>query len=420
MTRQIFREKYLKSQHQSDAGQILLLSGFNQRVITACCVLVISAILALLFFGSYTKRTNLEGVIMPSTGLIAVKSAQNGVVEEIYVTDGQSVSKSKGLFKINSEVFDRNGESVNERLMSSLLQQYASLTSQQEYEQLMSYSRAEELESKIVRLSLEINSAQQSLKFAKERTTLKQQARNSYITLLENNYISDLSFKDYLSSLVGLQAEEENKKQLIQQLERELIASQHQLDYISLQGNMRALELERQLDSLQQQQIELTSTSETIVHAPISGDVTTFRAESGQAVNLGDVILNIIPKEALLQVELYAPSRAIGFLRNGQKVGLRFDAYPYEKFGIQRGEVVSISKSTLSPSELKSQDQTIRVETETLYKVVVSLQKSTINVYGREEPLQVGMKVNADITVETRKLYEWLLGPIARLQGMNE
>ncbi|MEZ9523901.1 HlyD family secretion protein [Enterovibrio norvegicus] len=357
---------------------------------------------------------------MPSTGLITVKATQNGVIEELYVEDGHNISKLDALFKINSEIFDRNGDSVHERLMASILQQHATLKNQQEYEKLMNNSSIGELESKISRLLLEIKSAQLSLEFAKERTILKRQAKESYITLLKNNYISDLSYKEFLSSLVGLQAEEENKHQLIQQLERERIASQHQLDYISLQGSMRALELERQLDSLQQQQIELTTMSETKVNAPISGEVTTLRAENGQSVNQGDVILNIIPKEALMQVELYAPSKAIGFLRTGQKVGLRFDAYPYEKFGVQQGNVVSISKSTLSPLELKSQDQTIRVDTETLYKVVVSLEKPTINIYGNEEPLKVGMKVNSDIAVETRKLYEWLLGPIARLKGMNQ
>ncbi|MGF1724817.1 HlyD family secretion protein [Photobacterium nomapromontoriensis] len=420
MSQQIFRQEYIDQQHQSETGQILLLSGLNQRIVTGCCLVVVFAILALLIFGSYTKKTQLEGVIIPSTGVIAVQSAQSGVIEAIYIKDEQRVSKSTRLLQINSEIFDSGGESINQRLQRSLTQQLSSLSSQRDYEQLMNDASINELKSKIVRLDLELKSGQQSLTFAKERTALKQQAMDSYKKLLKNQYISDLSFKEYLSSLVGLQADEENQKLRIQQLERERIATLHQVNYITLQGNMRALELKRQLDSLQQQQIALTSASETTIHAPVNGTITTLRAESGQAISQGEVILNMIPDGAELQVELYAPSRSIGFLHRGQSVGLRFDAYPHEKFGIQKGMVRSISQSTVSPLELKSQDQTIRSDTETLYKIVVSLHKPTITVYGREEPLKVGMRVNADINVETRKLYEWLLGPLSRMQGINE
>ncbi|GAL36890.1 probable secretion protein [Vibrio maritimus] len=119
-------------------------------------------------------------------------------------------------------------------------------------------------------------------------------------------------------------------------------------------------------------------------------------------------------------MELYAPNRAIGFIKEGQNVGLRFDAFPYEKFGVQEGTVISISQSTLSPQELKSRDQTIRNDTETLYRIIVQLKKPTINIYGSEYAYRVGMSAIADIQVETRQLYEWLLGPVTRIQGKLE
>lgn len=418
MLNKIFRKEYLEQQHQLDTGQILLLSGLNQRIVTFCCILLLLALLVLLIFGNYTKKTYLEGVIVPSAGLIVVKSTQDGVIEDTYVKDGQNVIKARGLLKINSELFNNKGESISQRLQYSLEEQLSSLKSQRDYEQLMNKSRIGDLESKIIHLDLGLESSRQSLEFAKQITIFKQQAMSGYRKLLKKNYISDLKYKDYLSDLIRLKAEEENKRLLIHQLEREYISTQNQINDILLQGDIRSLELKRQLDSLQQQQIT-TSSSETIVHAPIGGNISSLRVERGQAINQGEVLLNIIPDGSELQVELYAPSRSIGFLRKGQSVGLRFDAYPHEKFGIQKGAVLSISQSTLSPIDFKTQDQTIRSDIETLYQIVVSLNKSTINVYGREEPLKVGMRVSADINIETRKLYEWLLGPIARMQGIN-
>ncbi|MGF1748826.1 HlyD family secretion protein [Vibrio cionasavignyae] len=420
MSQNIFREEYLKKQKQAEAGQILLLSGINQTLVTLCCIIIISVLLAFLTLGEYTKKVHLKGVVIPSTGLISVRSSQSGVIKEIQVDDGIFVERSDDLFTITNELFDRDGVSVYHSLNNSLTQQYHSLSSQRDYEALMSTSRTNELNSKINRLQIEADGAKQSLLLAKELTTIKQQANLSYKKLREKNYISELAFKDYQSSLVRLQAEEETQRMLIRQLEREIISTQHQLDYISLQGNMRSLELSRQLDIIQQQKIELDSGVETTVLSPVEGEVATVRVEKGQTVRQQELVMDIIPSHALMQVELYAPNRAIGFVKEGQEVGLRFDAFPYEKFGIQKGKIKSISKSTLSPQELRSTDQTIRSDQETLYRIVVELQQYNISVYGEEKPFKVGMSVIADIRVETRHLYEWLLGPITRIQGISQ
>lgn len=418
MSQQIFRKEYLNK--KPEIGQILILSGMNQRIMTLCCIIIISAFILLISFGTYTKKIYIEGVIVPSNGLITVKSTQSGIIKNVEVVDGQNVSESERILILNNETFDNNGISINERLKNSILQQISSLKSQKDYEYLMNKSRINELNSKVSRLELEISSANQSLELAKEKTNLKKQSGESYSVLLNKKYISDLTFKEYLSSLVSLQADEESKKLLIQQLEREHVATGHQIDYIELQGSMRNLELTRQIDNLNQQQIELTSSYETIIRSPINGQITALRAESGQAVNQGEILLNIIPKGAEFQVELYAPSRAIGFIKKGHTVGLRFDAFPYEKFGVQKGTVLAISQSTVSPAEIKAQDQTIRLDTETLYKIVVTLNKPTIDVYGIEQHFKVGMKVNANINIETRRLYEWLLGPISRIKEINQ
>lgn len=417
MPQQIFRQSYLDQQNTSNTTQILIRAGLSHRIIFITIIILSFLLVTFITLGQYTKKSYLDGVVVPSTGLITVRANQSGIISTTDIKEGQFTPKSEKLLTINSDTFDNNGVSINQRLRSSLNQQILSLEGQRNFEHLMSQSRVEELESKISRLNLEIDSAKQSLAFAQERTLIKQKAGHSYSTLLNKKYISELTYQEHLSNVVSLQAAEESQKLLIQQLERERIAALHQKSYLELQGNMRELELKRLLDNLVQQQIELTSTSEIVINSPVSGQVTSLRAEVGQAISQGDVLLNIIPEGSGLQVELYAPSRAVGFLRAGQEVGLRFDAFPYEKFGIQKGKILKISQSTLSPNELKAQDQTIRADGETLYKIAVLLDKPTINIYGKEESLKVGMKVSASINLETRRLYEWLLGPIANFQG---
>jgi membrane fusion protein len=110
------------------------------------------------------------------------------------------------------------------------------------------------------------------------------------------------------------------------------------------------------------------------------------------------------------------PSRAVGFVEPGDDVLLRFHAFPYQKFGQGRGEVVRVSRSALSSGELSS----IAVQgsaPEPLYRVIVQLERETVEAFGKQEPLKPGMMLEADVLGEERKLWEWLLEPLYSVRG---
>ncbi|MFC0131557.1 HlyD family secretion protein [Massilia eurypsychrophila] len=118
-----------------------------------------------------------------------------------------------------------------------------------------------------------------------------------------------------------------------------------------------------------------------------------------------------------MQAHLYAPSRAIGFIRPEDNVLLRFQAFPYQKFGHTRGKVASISRTALLTNELAGVANGATGYTEPVYRITVILDRQAIVAYGTARPLQAGMLVDADILQERRKLYEWVLEPIYSLTG---
>ena len=99
---------------------------------------------------------------------------------------------------------------------------------------------------------------------------------------------------------------------------------------------------------------------------------------------------------------------------------MRYQAYPYQKFGHAEGHVISIAQTALGAQEWSNLGniftQTTQVN-EPVYLIKVKLDKQHIRVYGTEKKLQIGMVLEADILHENKKLYEWILDPLYQVIG---
>jgi membrane fusion protein len=93
---------------------------------------------------------------------------------------------------------------------------------------------------------------------------------------------------------------------------------------------------------------------------------------------------------------------------------LRFAAYPYQKFGLQGGTVRAVSQSpSVSNHQLSTtQVQLGRQSTESIYRVSVTLDSQSINIYGTARPLMAGMALDADIMQDRRSIIEWMFEPL--------
>jgi membrane fusion protein len=134
-------------------------------------------------------------------------------------------------------------------------------------------------------------------------------------------------------------------------------------------------------------------------------------ADVGHRVDAAAPLATIVPDGAMLEAQLYLPTRAAGFVKPGHAVNLLHEAYPHQKFGIQKGVVLSVTRAAVSPRELPFP---VGSE-EPHYVVTVKLDRQTIKAYGREERLQAGGRLLADILVERRRLWKWMLSPLLTL-----
>jgi membrane fusion protein len=119
-----------------------------------------------------------------------------------------------------------------------------------------------------------------------------------------------------------------------------------------------------------------------------------------------------VPSGATLVARLYVPSRAAGFTRPGATVLVRYDAFPYQKFGQHEGKVLSVSTAAVAASEIVGLAPSPENPGDPLFAVTVALPAQSVGDGAQTRPLQAGMRLEADLLQETRRLYEWILEPL--------
>ena len=161
--------------------------------------------------------------------------------------------------------------------------------------------------------------------------------------------------------------------------------------------------------ALAQRRTGAETLSTIVATAPIAGRVVAVPVELGESVSAGASVVTLTPNGSELIAELYAPSRAAGFINVGQEVRLMYEAFPYQTFGTGRGTIRSVSRTVLLPSDVRGSG--ISVD-EPVFRVRVALDRQYVAAYGRDLPLQPGMLLRADVIVDRRSLLEWLLDPL--------
>lgn len=154
--------------------------------------------------------------------------------------------------------------------------------------------------------------------------------------------------------------------------------------------------------------------------APKDGVISTIMISKGQSIGDDAIIATLLPENQNLEANLFIPSSAIGFLKVGLPVSIRYDAFPYQKFGQHNGIINEISNNTLYLNELKSigiYSQKFNDEKDAFYRVKVKLDDQTMKAYGKNYPLKVGMTLESNIILEKRKIYEWIFEPIFSIKG---
>ena len=121
-------------------------------------------------------------------------------------------------------------------------------------------------------------------------------------------------------------------------------------------------------------------------------------------------LVTIVPDGSRLEVQLYAPSSAIGFVQPGQEVRLLFDAFPYQKYGAGRGTVIFVSDVL---TEVAALDPGLGI-TEPVFRIRVAIDPRGLSGAASLRPMRAGMTLSANLLLQRRRLWEVFLDPVLR------
>ena len=405
----LFRAAAVAAHKEDGLGAIVLVRPISYAFLTGFAAALAGGLIALACLGSYTAHTTLRGRLVPERGVIDVASRQSGTVVEKRVGEGQRVAAGDTLLVLSSERLTRAGAAVETAVGAELEQRRASLAAQiDNTRRLEATERAALLERRSA-LGVEMASLDEALAAKRRRLALSEQAVQRYAEVRARGFLSEEQWAMREAELLEQQSGVEALERESASLARVRAELDERLETLQPRYANAIAELERALAGGEREIVENEARRAAIVTAPQPGTVTGLAADVGQSVQTGAVLARIVPNEPRLVAELFAPSRAVGFVAVGDKVRLRYAAFPYQKFGHVRGTVASVSAATLTEDAARG--------AEPLYRVAVALESQTVTAYGVPRGLLPGMTVEADVLGERRRLYEWVLEPLYALAG---
>lgn len=413
----LFRPEVLAERQSQWLGTVLLGSPWSHRLFAGFALLAAIAVIALIVFADFTRKARVDGWLMPRQGLVRVVAPRAGVITGLLVEEGMEVAKGDRLLTISAELQSAELGATQTEIGRNLREQRRSLLDERTRREQLLTQEQQALFDRVVGVQDELQEIDNELELLESRTALTKRQLVQHRNLREQGYISQIAFQELEGELLEQDTRLSSLRRVRIGLQREMQAAQRELEELPLKSMTGMAALEREIAMIDQQLAGVEAQREIVLTATQSGTVTAIIAEIGGHADISRPLLSIVPAGSELQAHLYGPSSTVGFLKPGQHVLLRYEAYPYQKFGHHKGVIANVSRSPLSQTAIEPQLAALAGNNEPVYRITVDLERQTVLAYGEELPLQPGMQLEADIELETRPIYEWILDPLYTLTG---
>jgi membrane fusion protein len=415
---QLFRPESLEAKRSEWLGRNTLSLGFPAYISSFTSLFLLLGTVALLIFGTYARRVELHGIVLPEGGLIQVTTQAAGRIDLLAIRNDQVVKTNQLLYTINLDTTTADGD-TQVRILRDLAKQRDLIAHQIDSKQQIRQHQDAGLLEKIQNLQAQANQMQLQVTITQQFLTIDTKTLSDFASFQKRG-IGTLDAK-LAKQQIWMQAMEnlEQLRSTLLKVQADLINTKSQKVSFDLQTDIEVDELSNKLTELDKAVANSEARRLIEVRAPIDGTVTAINTSQGQMVSSGTRLLTLVPESQKMEVALLAPSTAIGFIRSGERVQLRYSAYPYQKFGQYGGTVTEVSRASLVPNELQQLVPYLppSQQSRTYYRITVTPDRQDAMAYGHPQPLQASMQVDARVLLDKHRLYGWILDPFYSLVG---
>ena len=378
------------------------------------CLFFFIAFLTFAIAGTYTRRVNVTGEISTYPRAANVYSAVQGGVVKQFVTEGQVITAGAPIYQIDVSksthsgvVSDNQRRDINSQ-QARIAQIISRLESSKQATLTMLEKQKAQYTAAFSRSTVILERAQEGIRIAKENM-------ENYRHYQTKGLIN----KDQLTNQVALYYQQHNNLLSLsgqnEQNALQITALESRIQTQAAEFDNQIYQMELQRYELQKELLNIDAGGAIVIRALADGRVDSLSVTVGQMVNIGDSLLQLLPQDIEhYALVLWVPNDAIPYITAGDKVNVRYDAFPAEKFGQFAGTVSVISKAPASPQEMRTYQGAPKAALTAAvpyYKVIVMPEKQAIAYDGKRLSLENGMTAQSTLFLEKRTIYQWMLSP---------
>lgn len=408
----LYRKEAIAHQRERAWGELVVSTPRFARVCAWAGVLLAAAFIVFLATAQYTRKARAPAVLAFANDPMLVAATEAGMVVSIDVKGGERVKAGQRLATISTER-TAGGEAVFAAGARDADTRRAAIASERKQAQALLAAQQAQLDSRIKALIAEDAQLGRETDAQNDRVTQLKVQVERYRQLARDKFAPELQVQQKQDDLAEQVVKLESLKRTRAGIDRELAVARTELPALraTMEGKLAALS--RDESTLTQSSRENLARRAYEVTAAGEGTVERVIALAGQTVAIGAPLVQVQTGPRVLMADIYVPTRSAGFLREGQTVRLAIDAFPMERFGHATATVVDVGRAVMAPGDAGMPG----FVKEPVFRVRATLASPMVTAYGQTYPLKSGLSAQADIALDERPLYRWVIEPVLRLRG---
>lgn len=407
----LFRQQAYQRQLTSIWGNVRLEQPLPLKLVVYSLIASIGFCLIYIGQFQYQKKQSVVGRLIPNTGVIKHYSNEPWLVSSVFVKEGQVVEQGQPLVTLINNRTLANQQQVSQQLLQQAQASLASLKKQRLLLNTQHQQQIKKLNNDITQLIQNKQIIEEQLSNGELLYIIQKQQTASVQQLHHQQLVSQTQLRQSEKELQQAHHQFLLVQEKLQSVGMQVAQLQTQLTHAPQQLQLKFTQLEQQISQQQSQIIQLASQQKLVLTAQQSGIVTSINTYVGQQSKRGQYMLTIVPKHSQITAELYIPSSAIALTKAGQAINLKLASLPFQKFGIVKAHLTQVFKHPITTQEL---DMPLPLN-EPSYRAIATISHNDAHSRIKQQHLQSGMLLTADLLLDTRTIAQWLFEPLLSL-----